>query len=346
MNPQSPPTSPYKIILGLAAFIIVIAGMKAAQSIVVMFLMSAFIAVICSPIIYYLKRRGFVDWLAISIVITGVVLILLGLGLVAGASINEFSRAIPGYQDKLGLQFKAVIDWLNSSGFATENWRDIANADAGAILRFAGRIMNEVGQLLSNSVIIVIIVAFMLFEASSFPAKLRSISSDPDVAVERLNTFLSDMNSYVAMKTVISFATGIIVAIGTAIMIGTEYVLVWGTLAFLLNYIPTIGSIIAAIPAVLFTLVEFGFTNAVAVAIFYIIVNTVVGNMIEPRYMGKGLGLSALVVFLSLLFWGWVLGPMGMLLSVPLTMMIKLAADTHPDSRWLAVLLGESPVKQ
>lgn len=339
-----PATSPQRILTGLAAFVIVIAGMKAAQSIVVLFLMSIFIAVICGPLVCYLTRYRFPDWVAISLVIISVVLFLLGLGVVAGASINEFSNAIPSYQDKLEEKLAQAIPWLGQYGIKTEGLGGLMQTDAGSVLKLVGNIVNQLGQLLSNSILILLIVSFMLFEASTFPDKLRAIASDPDQASKQLDLFLSNMNRYVAIKTLISLATGVLVTIGTASM-GLDYVLVWGMLAFLLNFIPTIGSIIAAIPAVLFSLVELSFGHAAVVTIFYITVNTVVGNMIEPRFMGKGLGLSPLVVFLSLLFWGWVLGPLGMLLSVPLTMTIKLAADAHPDSQWLAVFLGGAPKK-
>ena len=116
--------------------------------------------------------------------------------------------------------------------------------------------------------------------------------------------------------------------------------MLWGLLAFLLNYVPNIGSVIAAVPAVLFAAVQLGPGAALWAAAGYLVMNVAVGSILEPRFMGRGLGLSALVVFLSLVFWGWVLGPVGMFLSVPLTMMIKIALDSHPDTHWIAVLLG------
>ena len=119
-----------------------------------------------------------------------------------------------------------------------------------------------------------------------------------------------------------------------------DYPLLWGLLAFLLNYIPNLGSIIAAVPTVLLTLVQLGWSAALIVFAGYSVVNVVIGSFIEPRFMGKGLGLSTLVVFLSLVFWGWVLGPVGMLLSVPLTMTLKIALESSEENRWLAKLLS------
>jgi predicted PurR-regulated permease PerM len=133
--------------------------------------------------------------------------------------------------------------------------------------------------------------------------------------------------------------TGLVVT-GGLMLIGVDYALLWGLIAFLLNYVPNIGSIIAAIPAVLLALVQLGPVHAALVAGLYLIINVVMGNAVEPRLMGKSLGLSTLVVFLSLVFWGWVLGPVGMLLSVPLTMIMKIALEVNPSTRWLAIILG------
>jgi predicted PurR-regulated permease PerM len=142
-----------------------------------------------------------------------------------------------------------------------------------------------------------------------------------------------------AIKTSISLATGILVG-SLLSVVGLDYFLLWGLLAFLLNYIPTIGSFIAAVPAILLAIVQLGFGDAMVIAAGYLVINTLMGNIIEPRFMGKGLGLSTLVVFFSLIFWGFILGPVGMLLSVPLTMTIKFAAEGSEDTRWISILLG------
>ncbi len=141
------------------------------------------------------------------------------------------------------------------------------------------------------------------------------------------------------LKAIISLLTGFIIWIALSI-VGTEYAFLWAVLAFILNFIPNIGSIIAAVPAVLLTLVQLGVFSSVAVGIIYIAVNIIVGSIIEPKVMGRGLGLSTLVVFLSLLFWGWLLGAVGMLLSIPLTIMVKIALDTNENTKWIAILLG------
>jgi predicted PurR-regulated permease PerM len=119
-----------------------------------------------------------------------------------------------------------------------------------------------------------------------------------------------------------------------------DYPVLWGVLAFLLNYVPNIGSILAGIPAVLLGFLQHGSLTALVLISGYAGVNIVMGNLIEPRFMGRGLGLSTLIVFLSLIFWGWVLGPVGMLLSIPLTMIVKIALESNKDTAWISVILG------
>jgi len=142
-----------------------------------------------------------------------------------------------------------------------------------------------------------------------------------------------------AIKAAISLLTGLIIFIWLWIL-GVDYAILWGLLAFLLNFIPTVGSFIAAVPAVLLALVQLGVLHAGLTLGGFVVVNLVMGNAIEPRWMGRGLNLSPLVVFVSLVLWGWVLGPVGMLLSIPLTIMIKIALENQPESRWIGIMLG------
>jgi len=206
-------------------------------------------------------------------------------------------------------------------------------------MAMVGRTLSGFGGVLSNAFLILLTVIFILLEASSFPRKLRETLSDPQSQLPYFQRFTETVNRYMAIKTTISLVTGGLIA-GFLAVLGVDFPLLWGMVAFLLNYIPNIGSLIAAIPAVLMALVQLGLGPAVVTALGFVGVNIAMGTFIEPRFMGRGLGLSTLVVFLSLVFWGWVLGPVGMLLSVPLTMTVKIALEANPDTHWLAVLLG------
>jgi predicted PurR-regulated permease PerM len=185
----------------------------------------------------------------------------------------------------------------------------------------------------------VLTATFILLEASSFPNKLRVLLGHPHQVFPQFTKFMSDLERYMVLKTLISLATAILVATWLSVL-GVDSPILWGFLAFLLNYIPSVGSTVAAIPAVLLALIQFGIGRAVMVAAGYMAINFILDNIIEMRLMGNRLGLSTLVVFLSLLFWGGLLGSVGMVLCVPLTMTLKFACENNKGTEWIAVLLG------
>jgi len=339
MEHTTPKMKPSQLLLTIAAFVVVVAGMKAAVAILVPFLLAAFIAIIGGAPLFWLQRKRLPAWLALLIVIFGIFVIgFLIVGLV-GSSVKDFSEDLPVYQEKLKQQTTAIIAWLASHGVDTSGLALEEKFDPGSIMRLVSALLNSLGNVLTNGFLILMTVIFILLEASSFPEKLRTILGDADSSLVHFNDFTDNVKQYMAIKTLVSLATGVLVTIWIAI-IGVDYPLLWGLLAFALNYVPNIGSIIAAIPVVLLATIQLGIIQAVAVAIGYLVVNIVMGSVIEPRFMGRGLGLSTLVVFLSLIFWGWVLGPVGMLLSVPLTITAKIALDSSEETRWIGVLLG------
>jgi AI-2 transport protein TqsA len=155
-----------------------------------------------------------------------------------------------------------------------------------------------------------------------------------------LGRFSQQIDRYFLIKSTISALTGLSVAAGLYLM-GIEHASLWGVIAFMFNFVPNIGSIVAAVPPMLLALADHGIAMSLWVGLFFLFINIVFGVMVEPRFTGKGLGLSSVVVLLSLIFWGWILGPVGMLLAIPLTIMAKAACELDPRTRWLAILLGD-----
>ena len=342
---QTKQVSVSQVFITAAAFVVVIAGMRSSTVILVPFLLSAFIAIISAPPMFWLQRKGFPGWLALLSVISLVLISLILISGLIGSSIRDFTANLPNYQQQFDRVLSVVVKALEALGVDTSNLglSDIFNPGSAMQLVAAG--LKSFQTVLTNGFLITMTVIFMLMEASSLPAKLQTILGEQESGLGKFDKFLNDTKQYMAIKTLVSLATGVIVTLGLLI-VGVDYPLLWGLLAFLLNYIPNIGSIIAAIPPVLLAMIQLGLLEAVIVAAGFMVVNIVMGNIVEPRFMGRGLGLSTLVVFLSLLFWGWVLGPVGMLLSVPLTIMAKIALDSREESRWLAVLLGPDISKQ
>ena len=326
------------LLITTAALVVVIAGMQAATSLLVPFLLAAFIAIICLPPLNWLTRHSIPAGIAVLIITLALLLLGSLIGAFVGASVADFSHNLPSYQARLNDQTASLLAWLASLGldFNSQLWRE--NLDPSAAMGMAGNLLSGLGNVLANTFLIVLTVIFLLIEATALPNKWAAIGKDAP-ATTGFGKFLESVNAYMAIKGWVSLATGTIIAIWLAIL-DVDYPLLWGLLAFLFNFVPNIGSIIAAIPAVLLALVQFGPGAAIAAGAGYLAVNIIMGNVVEPRFMGKGVGLSTLVVFISLVFWGWVLGPVGMLLSVPLTMIVKLALEARQDTHWIAVLLG------
>jgi predicted PurR-regulated permease PerM len=167
------------------------------------------------------------------------------------------------------------------------------------------------------------------------------VLKNPERSLSTIEKFSQDAKRYLVIKTLISAAVGLVIWLWLLIL-GVDYPVLWGTLSFLLNYVPNIGAIIAALHVALLALVQLGVGSALLTVLGFVIVHIVVGNIIEPKVMGKGLSLSTLVVFLSMVFWGWVLGPIGMILSVPMTILVKIALESYEETRGLAIMLGSS----
>jgi len=201
--------------------------------------------------------------------------------------------------------------------------------------------LDSVLGVFNYTLIVFLMLAFLLLEWSRFGQKLERLPGNTQSHIEQVTQILDSIRRYMFIKTLVSLLTGLLVAIWL-MLLGTNYAILWGTVAFLFNYIPTIGSIIAGIVPTLFVLVDQGPVDAAAVGVAFLVVNFLIGNVLEPRIMGEGLGLSTFVVFLSLVFWGFVLGPVGMLLAVPLTMAIKIALGSDERTKWLAFVLGAS----
>ena len=309
------------------------------ESIVVPFLLSIFIAIISAPPLFWLERKGLPRWLAMLVVIGVIIAVGVGMTALAGTSIREFSGDLPEYKTRVNALAVHVFEWLRARGVSVSTDDYASYFEPGAAIQLVADLLNGLGGILANSFLIFLTVVFILFETSSFPRKFRAVAADPDHALDRFAVFSEKVQRYLVIKTTASLGTGIAIGLWLTVL-GVDNPLLWALLAFLLNYVPNIGSILAAAPAVLFAAVQLGPGAALWSAAGYLVVNVLVGSVIEPRFMGRGLGLSALVVFLSLVFWGWVLGPVGMFLSVPLTMMIKIALDSRPDTHWIAVLLG------
>lgn len=333
-----------RLLLIAASLVIIIAGINQAQSVLVSLLVAAFLAMLATPPLLWLKRKRIPSVVAVLLVMAGMIAILLVAGAIVGASISSFYTHLPAYQVRMHEQASAFQAFLATKGINGMDQVLLEFANPKAVMSWTAQMLAGFGSALSNIVLILLTVAFILFEAASFPAKLRAVLGNPRQRFPKFTLFISAIERYMAIKTLVSLATGLLVGIWLAVL-GVDFPILWGFIAFLLNYVPSVGSTIAAVPAVLLAFIQFGMGHAAIAAAGYMTINFVLDNVIETRLMGRKLSLSTLVVFLSLILWGSLLGPVGMVLCIPLTMTLKFACESNPDTQWIAVLLGpEVPV--
>jgi AI-2 transport protein TqsA len=329
-------------LIAAAAFVIVIAGMKAASSIIVPFFLAIFISILATFPMLWLQNKGWPLWAALSTIITAVIAILILLVLLLGATLDDFSRELPTYQLRLREMVTGIVNWTEGHGVEISTQRVREVFDPAQAIGIVNNILAGVTNLLGNTFLILFTIIFMLVEAASFPRKITRITGEKISGT--YNEILLKIRKYIVVKTLISAATGFCIGILTYV-IGVDFPVLWGVIGFLLNFVPTIGSIIAAVPACLIALVQLGLWPTLITALGYFSINTIFGNVLETKVMGKAMGLSTLIVFLSLVFWGWVLGPIGMLLSVPLTMVAKIALEQSPQTMAIAIILdADKPV--
>lgn len=329
----------FHFILGFAAMLIIIESVNQAQSALVSLLVAVFFAMLGTPPVVWLERKGLPNFVAVFLVVLGMFAILLIAGVFVGAAINSFVEEMPEYQTRLQGQVVLFQSWLATKGIRGVDKVLLEVVKPGALMSMTASLLARVGSALSDVLLILFTVSLILLEASSFPGKLRSVLGDPQQMFPQFTRFVGEMERYVMIHTIFSLATGLLIGIWLAIL-DVDFPVIWGFLAFLLNYVPNVGSMIAPVPAVFMALVKFGPGTAVAAALGCIVINVILGNILEIKVMGQKLGLSTLVVFLSLYFWGSLLGPVGMVLCIPLTMTMKFACENNSGTQWIADLLG------
>lgn len=319
-----------------AAAAIVVAAMKWAAAVVVPVLLASFVTVLLTPALHGLERRRVPTALAVALLMLGLLAATVLVGGLVGQSLRSFDDNLPRYQAALSERTSGIEAWLAERGVEPDFAGLLERLSPHAALRLTGGFVAVVSGLLGNAMLILFVIVFMLLEASILPAKLRaSLSAEDWRSVEEV---ARDVRRYMGLKTLISAATGVLVSVLLAIY-GVDAAILLGLIAFALNFIPNIGSIVAAVPGVLLALIQLGLFDALVVAAGYLVINTVIGNLLEPRILGVGLGLSPLVVMLSLIFWGWILGLVGALLAIPLTMSMVIVLERHPETRRYAQLL-------
>ena len=336
------------------AVVLMVAGLKAAQSFFLPVFLAFFVATVSFPITAWLRARRVPR--SIAVLLTVLVdfafiagIIVLGVTLVGDLQQkwNEKYAAEVSQQIRAGSESLAatlekweVKDAKEKIQLAVENnLANLQNIRFERVWDLGTGLLGRVVGFFGTTMVVLILTVFMLTEARMFGRRLEAVSLARGPNIRRLLSATRDIQRFLAIKTVVSLVTGVLAGL-LCWAAGLDFYVLWGILAFALNFIPVVGSIVAGVPPMILALFVAGWPNAVLVAGGYLLINNFLGNFIEPMLVGRRFGISTLVVVLSVMFWGWVWGPLGMLLAVPLTMLIKVMLDSSEEFRWIAVAIS------
>lgn len=326
-----------------ASVVVVVAGLRAGRPILLPAALALFLAILSLPMMLWLQRRRVPAPLAILCAISVDLAIFGGIVLLASRSVVEFQRSIPDYVAYFQMRLDGWLAALQARGIPAQDYLSAEAISTQAVTGFIQDAFGRVAAFLTTTFVVVLLLVFMLAEASIFPKKFRAVLGKAAVDLERFSKVMEEVLGYLVIKTLVSLATGVSIGLWAWLM-GLDFPILLGLIGFLLNYVPNIGSVLAAVPAILLALLSQETVGlAVLVATGYVGINVVFGNLIEPYLMGRRLGLSTLVVILSLVFWAWAWGPVGALLAVPLTMIGRILLENTRDLRWVAILLDKQP---
>jgi predicted PurR-regulated permease PerM len=322
--------------------VIIGAALRSAASVLIPILMALLLAVVSAPPLAWLEKRRVPTPLAATLVLFANIAFVGAGAMLVGSSATQFGSAVPRYQARLNEIIDGSIAWLEARHVHVPQGAGAHLVSPGTVIELGAGMVRDLAGLLSDTMVVLLILGFILFEASGISRKLQKAVGDRGGVPARFAHIITEVQKYLFLKTVISLAMGIVLGVFVWAL-GIDFALLWGLFSFLLNFIPNVGAFIAGLPPVMLALIQYGPGRALAVLFGFVAVHMVLGNIVEPALMGRRLGLSALVVFLSLLFWGWLWGPAGMFLSVPLTMVARILLEGSDRTRWIAQLLDSNP---
>ncbi|WP_306470746.1 AI-2E family transporter [Pseudonocardia halophobica] len=332
------------VLLGAAAVVVVVAGIKAIAWLIAPAFMALIIVIAVSPVQGWLKRKGWPAWATtlVLVVLVYAVLIVLALGIVA--SIARLATEVPKYASKADGMVASLTGALAKAGVGPDQLKQAASSlDIGKLAGLLGALLDSVAGLASSLVFLLALLLFLTVEAGGVRHRLASIAADRPDVIGALGHFAWGTRQYLLVTTVFGFIVAVLDSIALALM-GIPLAVTWGLLAFITNYIPNVGFVIGVIPPALLGLLVGGPQLAIAVVVVYCALNFVVQSLIQPRFIGDAVGLSITVTFVALFFWAWLLGPLGAILAIPLTLLVKaMLVDIDPKARWADAWLRSTP---
>ena len=332
-------TSFLRVMLLLAATGIVLVIIRLGAPILNPIFFALVLSLLFSPIYSWLGRRGLPSPVALVIMLIVIGALFTGLFLILGASISRFGERVGYYTSQLNSQVVSLDALLERLGLSNVDLRDVVkpNALADAL----GTVLSGVAGFLSDLFLILMIMLFLLGEGPAMMRRLRAGAGRDNPQVERLTTVGRSVVRQFGLRAIVNLVTGAGVTV-LLFLLGVDFPLLWGILTFFLSFVPYIGLVLAVTPAVVLALAEFGVSRAMLVIAGVVVINVLAENVLSPVLMGRGLNISPTIVFLSFIFWAWLLGGPGAFLALPITLFVAVMLDTFPETRWLAGLMGIS----
>jgi predicted PurR-regulated permease PerM len=324
-----------------AALVVTLGGLKLATPLVVPLLLALFLAIVTAPLVFWLIRHGVHRYAAVGIGLCADIAFFGAMAAFAASGLNAFVSALPRYQARMGALRNEASAWLASQGLP--DLGDVLPSVFGEGDRssIVARSLAELATALSSLMLVLMVVAFVLVEMLGIEDKLRHVFKHPEIGIEQFRRAAAHVQRYIVVKTGANLLTGALVWLWLAAF-RVDFALLWGVCAFMLSYVPTLGSLLLGVPVLAVTLLQFGFGTTAVVGLGYVLINTAIAALVEPRVFGQALGLSPLVVFVSMVCWGWLWGPVGAVLSVPLTVVVKISLAYVEGYEWLSRMLGPS----
>ncbi len=329
------------ILGGLAATVIVLAGLYAASWLFAPLFLSLVIVIAISPVASWLRRHSVPSWIASTVLILMAYAIILALVAVLAVSIAQLAALLPSYVGRANELINELSSTLARFGVTPDQIRTaVSGIDIGSVLSYVGTLLATATNVGSNLVFLLSLLFFVSLETSSMSARRTALTLDRPVVADVITTFLRDTRRYLIVNTIFGAAVAILDTIAL-VFLGIPLPLVWGLVSFLTNYIPNIGPFLAIVPPALLALLTGGWQLMVVVIGVYLVINFILQTVVQPRVVGDAIGLSPLVTFLSVVLWGWVLGPIGALMAVPMTLLCKaLFVDLDPKASWVRAMLA------
>ena len=329
-----------RLLVAAASLIAVLAGMRAAATIIGPMMIALLITIAWTPGSLWLQRRG---WKPTVAALTGIVIgvsILVLFGLLVWVSLLQLQEKLPTYQDRIAALQVQIHAMIANLPFDTTPLLGSAEARPSALVGYAMTGIRKVSTTAGKLIVLMVLMAFMMLEGVRYPEKLHAAFAPFPGAHDRFSRFVRVLRSYLTVNAIFGLVAAMINVV-MLLFLGVDFAILWGVLSFLLSFVPNVGFVVALVPPVVLALIEFGFSKALIVLAGYVVVNFLVDNVIKPRFVADSVDLAPIVVVLSLLFWGWLIGPMGALVAVPLSIAAKFLFESFEESRWLARLMSD-----